>query len=499
MKWKPGKKTIALVLIAALGGGGYWAYLRYRRPVAGNADSAETLDRTFTVKRDNLTIGLLLSGTVSASAKHKLALQANFKTKLLTVVDENSQVKAGDLLATFETDELKERIEELQTNKENQEKELALAIENEKIQVSTNLVDLANAKDRLMKAEDALVKYYRLERTKTRDSYDLAIENAKANLETAQSNYDTRADEINKAGSGDEQTREENEKELLDLQAKISTAKNSLKSAQLDLKSFKRYDNPNKLMTLRSELEQSRLNMEKARIYAESQMVQKRRHISNLQRNLRNINNQLNRHLEYMEQMKLIAPVDGIVIYADPDRRWGNPDIKLGMDVWKGMVLMTIPEMSNLVVDFDLPEQYRSRTRLRDKVVITPDSLPTLKIDGEIAKIATLPTFQIASDSSSPKVYNSRIRLLQQHPKLVNGMSVQVQIISKIIENTLFVPVEAVFENNNKFFVYRQTALGPQETIVEIGESNDNFVQITNGLEEGDVVYLYRPYQQKES
>ena len=37
------------------------------------------------------------------------------------------------------------------------------------------------------------------------------------------------------------------------------------------------------------------------------------------------------------------------------------------------------------------------------------------------------------------------------------------------------------------------------ETAVSIGESNDNFVQITDGLEEGDVVYLYRPYDKKQS
>ena len=39
---------------------------------------------------------------------------------------------------------------------------------------------------------------------------------------------------------------------------------------------------------------------------------------------------------------------------------------------------------------------------------------------------------------------------------------------------------------------------GSKEVDVEIGESNDNFVQIKSGLEEGDVVYLYRPYQKKQ-
>lgn len=501
-----GRKLILTAAAIALLGGGYavWHFAFAASPEAGaeggggGGGTESSLDRTFQVKRDKLVIGLLLTGNVSASAKHKLSLQANFKSKLLRVVDENSPVKAGEVLAEFETDELVERIDDLRINVENQEKELALAIENEKMQRSTNLVDLKSAEERLSQAEDALVKYYRLERPKSRDNYDLKITTCESELATAKSNYATKEKELRQSGASDEATRQNNEKTLRDLRNKIDTAENNLKAARLDLKSFKRYDNPSKLMRLRSELEQSRLNLEKVKISCESNLVQKRRHISNIRRNLRNAKTNLERHEGYLPLMKLVAPVDGIVIYADPDRRWGNPDIKLGMDVWKGQVLVTIPEMKNLVVDFELPEQYRSKTRVGDRVVITPDSLPTLKLDGKIAKIATLPTNQISWDSASPKIYVSRIALHRQHPKLVNGMSVQVAIIAKEIKNTLFVPVEAIFETNGKFFVFRHTPVGPRETIVEIGESNDNFVQILSGVGEGDVVYLYRPYQQKE-
>ena len=77
-------------------------------------------------------------------------------------------------------------------------------------------------------------------------------------------------------------------------------------------------------------------------------------------------------------------------------------------------------------------------------------------------------------------------------------MSVQINIVTKTIPNTLAVPVEAVFEDNDRFFVYRATLTGPKEVDVKIGESNDNFVQITEGLKEGNVVYLYRPYQKTQ-
>ena len=172
--------------------------------------------------------------------------------------------------------------------------------------------------------------------------------------------------------------------------------------------------------------------------------------------------------------------------------------MKPGIDVGKGQILITIPEMSNLIVDFDLPEQYRSKLKIGDRAVISPDSLPGEKFEGQISHIDTLPVNLVNWDSSSPKIYKSKIRFDKQSPRLVNGMSVQISVVTKTIPQTLFVPVEAVFEDSDRFFVYVAGLTGSKEVDVEIGESNDNFVQIKSGLEEGDVVYLYRPYQKKQ-
>lgn len=110
---------------------------------------------------------------------------------MLWVIDENSKVKAGDLLAKFETDELKEQIENLEIELDNLKKELDLAIESKKIQISTNAADLQAAEESLLQADDAMRKYRRFERASKRDELDLAVVNAEAALETAQSEYTT--------------------------------------------------------------------------------------------------------------------------------------------------------------------------------------------------------------------------------------------------------------------------------------------------------------------
>ena len=83
----------------------------------------------------------------------------------------------------------------------------------------------------------------------------------------------------------------------------------------------------------------------------------------------------------------------------------------------------------------------------------------------------------------------------EKDAKIVSGMSVQVEVVSRILENVISVPVEAVFEEGGQLLVYRKTFSGPEKVPIKIGESSDSAVEILDGLKEGDEVYLYRPFQ----
>jgi RND family efflux transporter MFP subunit len=498
---KPAKLFIFVLLPALLLAGGLYYGVRVYKHKTVSADRAVSKDpdRTYRVVKGDMTLGLRLNGTIVANKKHKLGLEANFATQILSVVDENTPVKEGDVLIEFEDSDLIERIEEMRTTLSNTEEELVIAIENEKIQERKNEVTLREAEDRVRQAESDQRKYLRLTRTQKRDSNDLAIANAEAALATAKKNYSDKKYDIAHSGVTDEAARKSNENELKNLQNKIESSENSLNQAEIDGKSFKHYDDPIKLMSLNNSLEQARLNLEQARISTSSALVQAKKRVDNLRANSRRQAATLERYESYLPMMKLTAPTDGIVIYGDPDRRWGGEDIKPGLEVRKGEILLTIPEMTNLMVNFDLPEAFRSKVSVGNQAIITPEAITTLKIKGQITEIATLPVNQMYWDETSPKIYPSRIALEVQDPQLVNGMSVIVEIVSSILHDVISVPMEAVFENDKGFFVFVNRNGSPEEVPVIVGDSNDTAVCITEGLEDGDVVYLYRPYQKKQS
>jgi hypothetical protein len=285
------------------------------------------------------------------------------------------------------------------------------------------------------------------------------------------------------------------------LKKKAEREKISHANSLLERKIFKRFSYPNRISQLTNSVAQTKLNHNKTKIKCASGLIQKENAISRIDENRKKLERDLKKHQDYLEIMELVAPVDGIVTYGDPDnRRGGGPiELKIGMDIGRKQVLLTIPDMSKLIVEFDLPEQYRSKISLDDAVIITPDSLTNLKIKGKISKIALLPVNLIFWDRTSPKIYTSEISLDEQDPDLMSGMSVQIEIITETLKDVMSIPIESVFEEEGKYFVYLKSGDKPKTAYITLGISNDNYVHIKSGLSEGDTIYLYRPFQSKSN
>ena len=70
-------------------------------------------------------------------------------------------------------------------------------------------------------------------------------------------------------------------------------------------------------------------------------------------------------------------------------------------------------------------------------------------------------------------------------------MSAEVEIIVARHENVVLIPVAAVIETDNGFFAWIQAANGATEKrALQLGDSNDVFVVVEEGLTVGDEVVL---------
>jgi HlyD family secretion protein len=75
------------------------------------------------------------------------------------------------------------------------------------------------------------------------------------------------------------------------------------------------------------------------------------------------------------------------------------------------------------------------------------------------------------------------------------GMTVNIEITIESLDNVLWVPSQAVFENDGRTFLFAQTPTGFVQRDVKLVRRSESQAVIT-GIEEGQVVALARPDQQ---
>jgi multidrug efflux pump subunit AcrA (membrane-fusion protein) len=130
------------------------------------------------------------------------------------------------------------------------------------------------------------------------------------------------------------------------------------------------------------------------------------------------------------------------------------------------------------------------------KVEIKPDAFSDSILSGTVSTVANLAVNK--DETSKQKVFPVEILIDGIHANLLPGLTVSCRIIIDRIEDVLYVPLEAVHQEGDKYFVYRKTGGGFDKTEIERGTVNSDFMVITSGLNEKDRVALIDPFLKEE-
>ena len=188
----------------------------------------------------------------------------------------------------------------------------------------------------------------------------------------------------------------------------------------------------------------------------------------------------------------LRAPIDGIVSLGAASRRGREQkEILIGTSVSPQEVVARIPDLTQFLVRCDIPEIYRSRISVGQSAMLKNAALPNLNMKGTIEEIASMSQRLLQWDSRSPRVYETKISTNNADPRLMPGMTVEVEILVDTVKSVFFVPVEAVYNKEGKAYCKVQRSFSLEETEISTGRASDSYVEITEGLKEGDVVLLH--------
>jgi multidrug resistance efflux pump len=186
------------------------------------------------------------------------------------------------------------------------------------------------------------------------------------------------------------------------------------------------------------------------------------------------------------------AQKPGLVVYggASNEGYYGNNDqIREGAAVRERQPLITVPDMSKMAVRVKVHESYIQKISKGLRAKIQVDAYPNKKLDGEVTKVALLPDSQNRWMNPDLKVYQTTVTIAGAHDWLKPGMSAKVEILVHELKDVIYVPLQAVSESNGKH--YCQVINGDSERReVQLGEFNDEFIEIKSGLRLGEKVSL---------
>jgi len=197
---------------------------------------------------------------------------------------------------------------------------------------------------------------------------------------------------------------------------------------------------------------------------------------------------------EQLDKCTIKAQRPGLVVYGgsreDMVFYGGEERIREGATVRERQSIITIPDMTKMSVRVKIHESYIKKVKKGQKARITVDAYPDKELAGEVTQVGVLPDSQNMWMNPDLKVYLTTVTIQGTNDWLKPGMSAKVEIFVSRLPEVVYVPVQAVSPADGKQVCYLSNGHKPEQRVVEVGEFNDEFIEIKNGLKEGDKVLL---------
>jgi len=240
-----------------------------------------------------------------------------------------------------------------------------------------------------------------------------------------------------------------------------------------------------------------------------AQVQRLREHLANLQTQLRDT--------------VITAPISGVVIKKSVEV--GELVASAISGFAQGTELVTIADLSQLVVKVRLNEVDVARVYVGQPAEVRVDAVPEKVFKGVVSKIAPAALDRLLARSVNPAAgqgevawFDVEIKLNENHPDLKLGMSANVDIVAKKLARTLTIPLDAIVEEEGTRYallvtdpkiaqqvrkaymagrldelVIPESKVPTKKVRIRIGLKNEAKAQLISGLKEGDVLLVKPP------
>jgi len=494
----------------AIGAGVFVALLIAFGPLNGPDKSGAGLI-TYKAARGDLVVDVVESGSVEASESEVIRSKVEGKTTIIYIVPEGTFItekdaEEGMLLVELDSSALREKEVQQEIAVQSERAKYADAKASYEIQGNQNESNLKKGELTVKFAEMDIQKYLGSETAALFLEGGMELKSMLASERLGgealqkkrelESEIDLAKEEVARAVVRLDWTKKLFEKGYVtrdDLQADELALKRkqvSQEQAETALRLFERYEFEKDAEKLRSDYEEAVKELQRIVAKNRAEMSKADAKLKSTEASYKNQRGQLAKIREQIENCTIVATKPGLVVYAGIGSRWQREQITEGKQVREQEEIIKIPNTTSMIVRTTVHESVITRVIEGQKVSITVDSLPDRKFSGTVLKVAVLPDSQNRWLNPNLKVYETDISIQGVHADLKPGMSAEVRIIVNELSQVLMIPLQAVRTQGNERVCLVKTRSGTETRAIETGDYNDKFIEVKQGLEEGEMVVL---------
>ncbi len=177
----------------------------------------------------------------------------------------------------------------------------------------------------------------------------------------------------------------------------------------------------------------------------------------------------------------IMASMDGTVL---------TKDVEVGSYLQPGMHIMDIGNTNDLYIESEVLVGDVAKIKEGSEVIISSNDLDIVDLKGVVNKIHPIAYSKISDLGIEQKRIKIDIEIDKLDVELKPGYELDLDIIMERKENALIVPEDAVFEMDNKEYVFIVDNGKAALREVVTGIESQRLIQIIEGLKEGDLIIL---------
>ena len=458
---------------------------------AGGSDSGRRASRDeYVVDRGSFEISVPASGELAALNQIEIRNRLEYRAVVTEVVPEGTYVNKGDVLLKLAEDELDIKIQDAEDAANTAESTHIAAQANLdiKISASNSETDKANLKVEL--AELALLAWEKGEVVSKRKDLELEQETAEMDYQRLFDKFQE-AEELVKQQFISQDDFKSDEINMIKARARLAQAK-------LDAEVYEKYEHEQQEKQKRSDLEQAKAERERTAERYKAELQTARADMASKAHQLASRNLRLTDLREQLKLCTVIAPSDGLVVYAASleTHRWSRGDrgdLQVGSEVRKNELVMVLPDVSQMTAEVKVNEALSGLIETGQRVIITSDAVQDVALEGEVLSIGVLAE---SGGWRDPNRRDYTVKVLLTNTAglgLKPSMRCKAEIYVGLVEDAFYVPLQAVFREGASAYVYVPDGDGYAQRRVALGKASGLHVEIKTGLDSGDVVLLREP------